>query len=180
MRRLLLLIFLISSTSFTQVKSFNYSDSIFTVGQELNLDIRFTSARVIVDSLTLGRMDSLATFIISHPNLTLELGVNNDCRGDSIYNLKLAEFRSLSLKNWLVGVGADENQLITRSNGERTPATLYSNNQFIYNRLPEKFQKTESYLLSEPFINQFKSDHKLFEDLHMLNRRTIIRIVSVQ
>jgi outer membrane protein OmpA-like peptidoglycan-associated protein len=168
-----------SYNSLAQEKSFTYSDSVFQVGQEMDLDIRFHSGRLLVDTLSLGRMDSLANFITSHPNITFEVALNTDYRGDSTYNLKVCESRSLSLKSWLVASGVNENQIVTKSNGENIPATLRSDNTFIYDRLPEEFRTTESYSLTETFINQFKSDRKLYEDLHELNRRTVLRIISI-
>jgi len=165
--------------TFGQTKNFQLSDTTFSVGQEINLDIRFqANARFLIDSVTFEMMDSIENFVLSHPNLVIEIQCNTDCRGDSLYNLKLSEQRALGIKYWLEGNGAKSENIETNSQGERKPFLLTPENSLYY-KLPKELQNNENHLLSETFVKQFKENKELFQALNMLNHRTVFRIISV-
>jgi hypothetical protein len=61
------------------------------------------------------------------------------------------------------------------------PRTIYKKGDVYLEKQPkeEDMAGVETIKLTEAYINQFKSNKKLFEQLHQLNRRTEGRVITM-
>ncbi len=127
-------------------------------------------ATLLVDS-TINSKDSLLfvyNLLIEYPGMMLELRSHTDSRGSDAANQKLSEARAKTCVDYLVKEkGIDPRRLVPVGRGEREPATWVDENG-------------KEISLTEAYINQFqKSDKAKFERLHQLNRRTDVKIISM-
>lgn len=124
-----------------------------------------------VNDATIQSNDSLnrvAELLNEYPGMQLELLSHTDARGDNKKNQLLSENRAKAVYKYLVEEkGIDPRRLVPIGKGESSPATIFD----------EKTNQT--ILLSEQYINGFKTDKVEFERLHQFNRRTEGRIISM-
>lgn len=139
---------------------FNFSDTTFTLGQKHRLiHMRYSLGghnQLLTDSLALLELDSVVQFLEKNRNLSVEVGVHTDHRGSDTMNLKMTQFRSEYVRNYLVSRGISSSRVIARGYGE---------SQLI---VPEK--ETDNYK---------KTDKLKWETLHQRNRRTELKIIRV-
>lgn len=95
------------------------------------------------------------TFLNTHPNVVIEIGNHTDTRGSDASNMKLTDCRSRNVAQYLFSKGIPESQVIYKGYGESQT------------------------IIPEAEINIIKSRQGK-EELHMINRRTEIKIVQVK
>ena len=85
---------------------------------EISTNIQFKTASSQLEQHYQSELDLLAATLRSNPKLTVKLSGFADQRGDSDYNQALSEQRALAVKDYLLGQGVAESQLLTQSFGE--------------------------------------------------------------
>ncbi len=130
----------------------------------------FGKATLLVDS-TINSKDSLLfvyNLLTEYPGMVVELRSHTDSRGSDRSNQKLSEARAKTCVDYLVKEkGIDPRRIKPIGRGEREPATWVD-------------EKGDTVVLTEAYINQFqKSDPEKFEMLHQLNRRTDVKVISM-
>jgi OOP family OmpA-OmpF porin len=63
----------------------------------------------------------VAASLIDNPGVRVEIGGHTDSTGDDAYNLQLSTRRAESVRDELIGLGVDAEQLIARGYGETLP-----------------------------------------------------------
>jgi len=149
---------------FSQAQStntFKYSDTTFTIGQtkrisELHMSF---SHPIYSDGLNTRNdsiIDSIYVFLKSNPTIKIELISHTDSRGSSTANLTLSQKRAESIQFLLTEKGIKPTRIIPIGKGESEP------------------------IFTEDEINKFKFiDKYKYEKMHATNRRTIIKITSI-
>ncbi|WP_430406396.1 OmpA family protein [Fluviicola sp.] len=139
--------------------TFNFSDTAFTLGQRHSLALRYalSEARVIVDSTSILQLDSIVQFLKKNKQISIEIGVHTDSRGSDPLNLKMTQWRSEQVRNYLVEQGVSESQMTAKGYGET------------------------QLIIPEEEINKYKKTNKLqYEKLHQMNRRTELKIIRIE
>ena len=85
---------------------------------EISTNIQFKTASSQLEQHYKSELDLLAATLRNNPKLTVKLSGFADQRGDSDYNQALSEQRALAVKDYLLGQGVAESQLLTQSFGE--------------------------------------------------------------
>ncbi len=89
--------------------------------------IHFNSSSDMISPETRAILKEHAKYLIAHPKSFVRLEGHTDERGSREYNLALAEQRVLVMKEMLMSLGVNEDQLMTLSYGEERPAVLGHN-----------------------------------------------------
>ncbi|MBN2891760.1 MAG: OmpA family protein [Bacteroidales bacterium] len=63
----------------------------------------------------------LAEFLISQPNIKIEISGHTDNKGSKDYNKKLSQNRADEVKKYLISLGCSENQMLTVGYGDEKP-----------------------------------------------------------
>lgn len=131
---------------------------------------------LLVDS-TINSPDSLLfvyNLLQEYPEMVLELSSHTDARGSNERNQKLSENRAKACYKYLVEQkGVDPRRIVPVGKGEIEPRTIWKKGGAYISSQPNDMNGVETILLNEAYINQFKkTDKKLFDQLHQLNRRT--------
>ncbi|MDH5679639.1 MAG: peptidoglycan-associated lipoprotein Pal [Nitrospinota bacterium] len=66
-------------------------------------------------------IESNAQWILTNPNMKVQIEGHCDSRGTEEYNLALGERRASAVKNYLISMGVDNKRLFTISYGEELP-----------------------------------------------------------
>jgi hypothetical protein len=75
----------------------------------------------------------------------------------------------------------DPRRIVPVGKGELEPRTVYKKGEEYFASQPSDMTGVETVILKEEYINQFKkSNPKLFETLHQLNRRTEGRVITLE
>lgn len=74
-----------------------------------------------------GTLERQASWLRSHPNITVTIEGHCDERGTREYNLGLGQRRAEAIKKYLMALGVAENRLATISYGKERPVALGSN-----------------------------------------------------
>jgi outer membrane protein OmpA-like peptidoglycan-associated protein len=162
MKRLLpfLLFFSLYSCSSSQhaqtvQKSFGWNDTVFVVGSQKSIYIRYgIEAPTLTDEAKLT-LDTLANFLKKNKGIKVELGVYMDQQGDSRYNMILSQHRAESCVNVVRGDGIDSARIIPKGYGD-TKLLIPTRD---IERMKTKEEKQEAY---------------------RSNRRTIVTITGLQ
>ena len=121
-----------------------------------------------VNDNTIKSNDSLqflVNLLKDNPDIVIELYSHTDSRDTEIHNQALSENRAKAVYNYLVNIDPrNKCRIIPFGKGESEPAKYMDD-------------KGVEQVLTEAYINQFKSDKVKFEALHQLNRRTTVKIV---
>lgn len=139
---------------------------------------------LLVDS-TINSPDSLLfvyNLLEEYPGMVLELSSHTDSRGSNERNQKLSENRARACYKYLVEQkGVDPRRIVPVGKGEMEPRTVYKKGDVYMEKQPKEDEMAgvETIKLTEAYINQFKSNKKLFEQLHQLNRRTEGKILTM-
>lgn len=106
---------------------FSLSDSTFIIGSVYTARIELTPDHRDVARQSKPSLDSIAAFIISHPQLVLELGAHTDLRGNDSSNLVLSQLRAEKIKQYLVSKGVPPQVLPAVGYGETKPLIMQGN-----------------------------------------------------
>jgi outer membrane protein OmpA-like peptidoglycan-associated protein len=114
--------------------------------------------------------------------MVLELSSHTDSRGKNDANQRLSENRARACYKYLVEQkGVDPRRIVPVGKGELEPRTVYKKGEEYFASQPSDMTGVETVILKEEYINQFKkSNPKLFETLHQLNRRTEGRVITLE
>lgn len=136
---------------------FEFSDSIFILGQEKRMEFRWSlSNGNIMGHFNNPSFDSIQKFLLKNESIHVSIIMHTDTRGRTDANMKLSQLRAEAIKSELVSRGISEDRIEAIGKGEYEP------------------------IHSEEDINQYKrTDARKFEELHQINRRTIIRIIKI-
>lgn len=102
-------------------------------------------------------LDSLVLFLNQYP-VTIELGSHTDCRSDSFYNIGLSQRRADSAVGYLVRHGIDSSRFVSKGYGE--------NELFLTKCACEG-------------PNAAEEGRRCTEEEHQLNRRTTVKVLTV-
>lgn len=134
---------------------FSLTDSTFEVGGLMRCYILFDFNKATIRPESKPLLDSIAKFLIAHPNLTVEVNNHRDSRGSDMYSTDLSKTRSRSVCEYLIAQGVPKEQVMYRGYGETMP------------------------LFTDAYILKHKSKDAQ-EQMYQLNRRTELRIISVK
>ncbi|MBK7109214.1 MAG: OmpA family protein [Chitinophagales bacterium] len=118
-------------------------------------------------------LDKLVVMLTENPNLTIQINSHTDSRGSDKYNQKLSQGRANSVVVYLILKGIDSERLFAKGFGESNPDKIKT-----LVTVPSGTVIPKNTILTEKYINGFKSKTDDFEFLHQLNRRTTFNIVS--
>ncbi|MCR4848942.1 MAG: OmpA family protein, partial [Bacteroidales bacterium] len=90
-----------------------------TVVQLMNIQFEFNSAALTENSAE--GVDMLASFLESHPEITVELAGHTDNVGSDAYNLKLSQDRAEVVRQALIAKGISEERLTAKGYGPTKP-----------------------------------------------------------
>lgn len=130
------------------------TDTAFFPGEIVRLDVLYDLGKPTLRPESYPLIDSLAKFLIAHPELTVEIGNHTDTRGSDAMNIKLTDARSRSVVDRLLLDGVPASQVLPKGYGESQT------------------------LVTEAYVNAQKP-REAREQLHTLNRRTELKILSV-
>ena len=165
MKRLIIisiLLFEVLEISAQCEKIFNYSDSIFELEsiRYLDLKIEYNRGSLKLDSTTLKEIKSLSEFISSHPKMKFDIEYHTASRGSDAF-----------LLNFSQSLAED----VTRILIYRDHIDSLQINPVGYGRLNP--------LIKDDYINQLnrhQNDVEVIEELHLLNRRFLLRIKEIK
>jgi outer membrane protein OmpA-like peptidoglycan-associated protein len=150
-----IIVLIISLTGNSQ--TFTLTDTTFEVGDKYriyNIRYGFDGDRLPDDSKQ--TLDSIADFLIFHPELQVEFGSFTDSRGPDQANLKMTQNRAEWCVNYLISKGVKKELLTAKGYGESEP------------------------IIPEEEINKYKLiDKKEYERLHSKNRRNMLKILKI-
>ena len=118
-------------------------------------------------------LDKIVKVMQENPNMIIELGSHTDSRGSSASNLRLSDRRAKASAAYIVKQGIDKSRITGKGYGESTPNKV---NEAMHQKYPY-FALDQ--VLTEAYINSFKSNRNKFKEAHQLNRRTEFIIVKM-
>ena len=138
---------------------------------------------LLVDS-TINSPDSLIfvfNLLEEYPGMVLELSSHTDSRGSNEANQKLSENRAKACYKYLVEQkGVDPRRIVPVGKGEVESRTVYLKNGMYFVDEPVEMEGVETIMLTEAYINNFRSSNKVtFDMLHQFNRRTEGRVITM-
>ncbi len=135
--------------------NFSYEDTVFYEGQTKSIHIEYNmdNGHIMPESKIV--LDSVASFLKSHPKISLEISSHTDSRGNDQFNLKLSQRRAESAMNYILEQNINSEQISFRGAGETN--LVYSDDYIKKNA--KTTQETEAF--------------------HQKNRRTVLKITSV-
>lgn len=90
---------------------------------ELN-DINFESNSADINNSSFDELKMLIKLLKTNPQIKIELSAHTDDVGSKAYNLKLSFKRANTVRDYLLGNGVPENQIVAKGYGESKPAYL--------------------------------------------------------
>lgn len=93
--------------------TFTLNDSIFIAGAIMPMQINFNSAGISIDSSSFTILDSLASFLIQHPNIVVEIGSNTEVRTPDPEKNCLSCKRALAISDYLHSKGVRKEQTVS-------------------------------------------------------------------
>lgn len=139
--------------------------------------------KLLIDS-TINSPDSLLfvyNLLEEYPGMILELNSHTDSRGSNKANQKLSENRAKSCYNYLVdSLGVDARRIVPVGKGEELARTVWKKGESYITSHPADMDGVEEIILTEKYINSFRSSNPdTYKLLHQLNRRTDARVISM-
>lgn len=134
-------------------RTFTMNDSTFQIGDVMWLHVIYDLGKATIRPDSYPLLDSLANFLIQHADIVVEISGHTDARGSDKYSIRLSDVRAHAVFNYLVSKGVSANNMKYAGYSDTRP------------------------LVPEKQINRIKSKEGQ-EQLHQLNRRTEIRIIS--
>lgn len=115
-------------------------------------------------------LDKIVKVMNENPTMVIELGSHTDSRGSDASNRSLSDRRAKASAQYIAERITNPERIYGKGYGESTPNTVDASED----------GGSESQLLTEDFINAFKSkNRKLFDKYHQYNRRTEFIIVKM-
>jgi peptidoglycan-associated lipoprotein len=90
-------------------------------------DINFAFDRYDLDESSKAILENNMVYLMSYPNIKIEIQGHCDERGTNRYNISLGQRRAQSTKSYLIFLGVDERRIRTISYGEEKPFCFESN-----------------------------------------------------
>jgi len=90
-------------------------------------DVSFSFDKYVLDEAAKKALEKNAAYLLSHPNIQVQIEAHCDERGTNNYNLALGDRRGLSVKNFMISQGVEENRINLTSYGEEKPFCQESN-----------------------------------------------------
>ena len=120
MKRVLFFVMIMFSVAlFSQVKTFEYSDASFEVGQVKRMrNIYFIFAKAELDPISYPALDSLVSFLKDHKKLVVEIGGHVDSRGTKIRSKCLETVRAQAIRYYLTSHGIKEKRITAKGYGD--------------------------------------------------------------
>jgi len=132
-------------------KHFEYTDTSFEVGEvKIQCCIYFGFDGPDLREESFVHLDSVVDFLYYRPELSIEIGSHTDNKGNDKYNLKLSQFRSQYVVDYLANKGIDAHRITAKGYGESLP------------------------------IAPNEVNGKDYPEGRQLNRRTEIKIISIE
>lgn len=103
-----------------------------------------------VSEESIPELESLYDFLSLNPNIKIEISSHTDARGNDAYNLKLSQKRAATVVNYLISHGISKDRITAKGYGETQ------------------------------LINHCKNGVSCTDEEHRENRRTEVKILSVQ
>jgi outer membrane protein OmpA-like peptidoglycan-associated protein len=131
-----------------QVDTLKVMDS--TITRNYNMitlpDVKFFTDKSIIIPGSEKDLDSLAAYLIKHPDLHATIEGHTDNQGDSLHNEILSKNRAIAVKNYLVKKGANANMIDAAGFGWRRPKTKNSTleGRMLNRRVEVKLTSTKS------------------------------------
>jgi|GEM_PF-1264419 outer membrane protein OmpA-like peptidoglycan-associated protein len=136
-------------------KVFSLSDSVFTVGSVLPIRVLFDFDKSTIRPESKHLLDSIALFMISNPNLFIEVRNHRDSRSSTNYSSNLSKKRAESVHDYLISKNVPATQIVPKGYGETMP------------------------LVTDAYIKSQKSKDAQ-EQLYQINRRTELVIIGIR
>ncbi|NPA12154.1 MAG: OmpA family protein [Epsilonproteobacteria bacterium] len=86
-----------------------------------NLEINFDTDKAVIKPEYMPKVQKLAEFLKSHPNVKVVIEGYTDNRGNADYNLKLSQRRAKAVYEALIKLGIDKERLSYKGYGEANP-----------------------------------------------------------
>jgi hypothetical protein len=102
------------------------------------MNLQFTNANTVIDSQFYNELDEVASWMVSHPEMSFFIAGYTDKTGTNAMNDTLSVSRAKEVKKYLVSKGVKESNLITEGFG--------SNNPIEYKIKSSKNRRVEIYL----------------------------------
>lgn len=154
-------------------KYFQFSDTIFQVGQIKNIEIGYYlsgGGQPIKESIPM--LDSIVDFLKNNENIRIEIGTHTDYRRDYDLNISLTEIRTEKVCKYLISIGINSGRVKCVGYGESEPA-------IVDGLLNKKFSfLTVGTILDKDFCEN-QSDNEKKEIVCRINRRTSLKIISI-
>lgn len=141
---LILIGLIISMSCFSQARTyFSLSDTAFEVGSVYTAcDIQYDlDGHGTILAQSKPCLDSIADFMLKHPEMIFEIGSYTDQRGPDSVNLRISQSRATMVKNYLIEKKVDASRLAAAGYGEMNPL----NDQKSINLQTDKNKKEELY-----------------------------------
>jgi outer membrane protein OmpA-like peptidoglycan-associated protein len=139
----------------TPLATFTLRDSIVSEDAVMRAYILYDLSKCSVRPESYPLLDSLVTFMQTHPDVIVEIGNHTDTRGSDASNIRLTQCRSKDVVHYLVQKGIPEWRVIYRGYGESAP------------------------IVAEKYVNAVPSKQGR-DELHQVNRRTDIKILKAR
>ena len=75
-----------------------------------------------IDGSEYGKIDAVADFMRSNPNVVLVVEGHCDERGTIEYNMSLGDYRAQSVRSYMISAGIEADRIQTQSYGKERPA----------------------------------------------------------
>ncbi len=115
-------------------------------------------------------LEELASLMMEHPEIYVELSAHTDRMGPDDYNRELSLRRARSVADYLVARGIDKDRLSAIGHGKSQPESVSKKTAGRYDFLKE------GDILSEEFIEQLPSGQQEVAD--QINRRTSFKVIG--
>ena len=106
-------------------------DTLQTRPREINIitSITFDRVQFEYDSAQVspaerGKVENVFGYLKKHPETSVIIEAHCDERGSREYNIALGERRALAVREYLLGLGVDSQQIQTKSYGEEKPLRM--------------------------------------------------------
>ena len=114
--------------------------------------------------MSLDSLKFLVNLMKDNPTILIELYSHTDARDTEKHNQALSQNRAVAVYKHLVSQGIEADRIRPIGMGENEPAVIMVDGK--------------EQVLTESYINTFRSNKKEFERLHQINRRTTVKVLT--
>lgn len=136
--------------------TFKLTDTAFSIGQQFiikQLNYSFCYGFHLEEESTL-LLDSIASWMNTHPQIHVEIGYHSDSRGNAAENLRMTQEKAAFIRSLLIERGVAPEQLSAKGYGE------------------------EQLVNPESAMNAYRSNKRQYELLQQQNRRQLLTITK--